>query len=601
MFIKFNKFLLISLLFFPLFVSAAGPTVLTDEQEALLLTLPPDQRDSVKSKIGQVEEGKDEVEEIFEERRLLIERPELKDLESQKGYCKKCIYGYNLFRFSPTTFAPSNKIPASSSYVLGPGDILNLNYYGNDKINKKVSVSRDGSIDLPLLGPVVLSGLTFSEAKDFLKNKVSSDLIGTQISITLDSLRSISVYILGEAYKPGSYTVSALSTITNVLFATGGVNENGSLRNIELRRNGKLIKTFDFYDLLLKADTSSDARIEDGDVIFIPFIANRVSLNGSFKRPGTYEFKPGETVRDVIELAGGYSSYIDLNPRLYLGTLNTNTKIKENLLIDIAKIDSIQIKNNDSLNVSSLSGINQETFKIEGEVKYPGVYAIQKNDTLLDIIDRAGGYTERAYSRGAIFTRLDVAKSQKQAFLKSADRLEETIANALVGDSVQLDEFSLTAISKIIDKLRKVEPIGRQVVDVNYLRLKTDPLLAFEVFDGDTLTIPRRQSSVHIVGEVTNPVTLMYDPELSIKGYISRAGGLTPAADSSRTLVITPDGITKVYRNSVFGRGDNILPGSTVVVSRSTRPFDAISITKIITPILADLATSAAAIAAISD
>ena len=119
--------------------------------------------------------------------------------------------------------------------------------------------------------------------------------------------------------------------------------------------------------------------------------------------------------------------------------------------------------------------------------------------------------------------------------------------------------------------------------------------------DGDTLTIPRRQSSVHIVGEVANPVTLMYDPELSIKGYISRAGGLTPAADSSRTLIITPDGITKVYRNSLFGRGDSILPGSTVVVSRSTRPFDAISITKIITPILADLATSAAAIAAISD
>ena len=265
------------------------------------------------------------------------------------------------------------------------------------------------------------------------------------------------------------------------------------------------------------------------------------------------------------------------------------------------EIGLIKIKNNDTLNVSSLSGIAQENFVIEGEVKYPGVYTIQENDTLLSLVDRAGGFTERAYSKGAIFTRLGVAASQKQAFQQSADRLEETIANALVSGSIELNEFTLTAISKVITKLRQMDPIGRQVVDVNYLRLKSDPLLDFEVFDGDALVIPRRQSSVHIVGEVTNPVSLMYDPELSIRGYISRAGGFTSSADSDRTLVITPDGVTKVYRSRIFGKGDNILPGSTLVVSRSTRPFDAISITQIITPILADLATSAAAIAAISD
>ncbi len=599
--IKFKKLLSVSFLILPFILNGAAPTDLTDEQEALLLTLPPDQRESVKSKIGVVNEGTEELESIFEERRLLIERPELQELESRKGYCKKCIYGYNLFRYSPTTFAPSNKIPASPSYILGPGDALSLNYFGNDKIQTKVEISRDGSIDLPLLGPVVLAGLSFNEAKDFLQKKINSDLIGTEVSVTLDSLRSISIYILGEAYKPGAYTVSALSTITNALFATGGVNENGSLRHIELRRDGKLIREFDFYDLLLKADTSSDFRVEHGDVIFIPFIQNRVSLNGSFMRPGIYEFKQGETVKDVINLAGGLDSSIVAKPRLYLGTLNSDLSIKENILLNEETTKSTKLKNNDSINISSISGISQETFEIAGEVMYPGVYNIEQNDTLLDLIDRAGGYTEKSYSQGAVFTREEVANSQKKAFLSSADRLEETIANALVSGSISLDEYTLTAISKIIEKLRKMQPVGRQVVDVNYLRLKADPLLDFEVFDGDKLIIPRRQSSVHIVGEVTNPVTLMYDPELSVHDYISRAGGATSQADVNRTLVISPNGTTRVYKNRIFGRGNNILPGTTIVVSRSTRPFDAISITQIITPILADLATSAAAIAAISD
>ena len=172
---KFQKLLLVFLLIFPFILNGAPPTTLTDEQEALLLTLPPDQRESVKSKIGQVNEGTEELESIFEERRLLIERPELQDLESKQGYCKKCIYGYNLFRYSPTTFAPSNKIPASPSYILGPGDVLSLNYFGNDKIQTKVQVSRDGSIELPLLGPVVLAGLSFNEAKDFLQKKINSE------------------------------------------------------------------------------------------------------------------------------------------------------------------------------------------------------------------------------------------------------------------------------------------------------------------------------------------------------------------------------------------------------------------------------------------
>ena len=151
-------------------------------------------------------------------------------------------------------------------------------------------IQRDGTFNLPLLGPVNLVGFTFTEAQEHLKKRIKEELdemsiagsIGTEISINLNRLRSITVYVLGEAYKPGSYTLSALSTITNTLFLSGGVNKSGSLRNIQIKREGKLVNTYDLYDLLLRGDTTTDIRLQDGDTIFIPFIENKVTLGGVF-------------------------------------------------------------------------------------------------------------------------------------------------------------------------------------------------------------------------------------------------------------------------------------------------------------------------------
>ena len=213
-----------------------------------------------------------------------------KEDQKREEECKVgiCVFGYSLFKAVPITFALSSDVPVPPSYTLGQGDQLKIEYYGNENLTKEGYITRTGTLHLPLLGPVTLAGLTFSEAETLISNKVKTELIGTNTFVTLGELRSINIYVLGSAYKPGAYTISALSTLTNALFATGGVDSNGSLRNIEVKRNGKTIQTFDFYDLVLKGDTSKDIRLEQGDTIFIPLRNSSARLKGAIPRNGLY-------------------------------------------------------------------------------------------------------------------------------------------------------------------------------------------------------------------------------------------------------------------------------------------------------------------------
>jgi polysaccharide biosynthesis/export protein len=205
-------------------------------------------------------------------------------------------FGYDLFEGVPSTFAPVSDIQVPSDYIVGPGDKLEIQLYGNEPVGYSLTVERDGRINFPKLGPVNLTGLTFENARTAIEQRVAKQLIGSRVSVTMGDLRSIRVFVLGEANKPGSYTVSGLSTMTNALFVSGGVKKIGSLRNIQLKRNGKLITVLDLYDLLLHGDTSGDRQLLPGDVIFIPPIGPIVSVDGAVRRPAIYEIK-GEKTR----------------------------------------------------------------------------------------------------------------------------------------------------------------------------------------------------------------------------------------------------------------------------------------------------------------
>ncbi len=216
-------------------------------------------------------------------------------------------FGYDLFDQDEDSFLrPSSDLPVPTDYVLGPGDRVEVQLFGKENKRHLLTVTRDGVLQFPQLGPIEVSGMSFDDARDLIQNSVAERMIGVQASVTMGALRSIRVFVLGDVLRPGSYTVPAQSTVTNALFASGGIRQTGSLRSVQVKRSGEVVSTLDLYDLLLRGDTGDDMALDAGDVVFVPAVGKTVSISGEVVRPATYEIKsPTATVADLVNLAGG--------------------------------------------------------------------------------------------------------------------------------------------------------------------------------------------------------------------------------------------------------------------------------------------------------
>ena len=605
---KKNLILFSIFLFLPFSYIYSEPFELSDRQNELLSNLPADQRENIIQKMTQADQLNKDLESAFQEFDTTTTRPKetLMSEEERKDYEKKSrnwIFGYELFSSSPTTFAPATDIPVSDDYVLGPGDEISFQTYGNTNLQASLFISRNGDVVLPKLGPVSLVGLTFKEAKELLEKKVSSELIGSEAYVSLGTLRTITIYILGEAYQPGSYKVSSLSTITNALFVSGGVNKMGSVRDIQIRRGGKTHHTFDLYKLLLEGDTSQDIQLQQGDAIFIPLLNKKARVNGSFRRPHLFEILEKDTIQDLIYYAGGLKKEAELKGKLELTRLNidgievTEFKTSDNNLLNK------QVNDGDELSAQFDSTLFGGMVELQGEFKYPGFYNIRKHEKISEVIRRAGGFTDLAYAHGAFFTRISVAEQQRLSFERNADYIEESIANSLTSPSlIPTSEGAFTALSGLIQRLRDLDPIGRQVITADPLKIKSDPKLDFTLQDGDRLIIPSRPTQITVVGEVINPSSLTFDSNASLEDYIVSVGGFKDSAEENGIFIMLPNGEAK--EASAFGRArrtTTILPGSIIVVSREASRFEWLNLASIVTPILSDVALAAASLSALSN
>jgi protein involved in polysaccharide export with SLBB domain len=220
-------------------------------------------------------------------------------------------YGYEFFTGETSTFAPANDVPVPSEYVIGPGDSIEVQLVGNTKVRSTLSVDREGRLRFPELGAITVGGMRFDDMRAMLEKRVSEQMIGTQVTIGIGKLRTIRVYIVGEAERPGTYVVSGLTTITGALYASGGIKKIGSLRNIQLKRNGYTVAAYDLYDFLLKGDTRGDRRLQPGDVILVPPVGPTVGVSGEVLRPAIYELKNETCAADVLQLAGGLTPKAD--------------------------------------------------------------------------------------------------------------------------------------------------------------------------------------------------------------------------------------------------------------------------------------------------
>ncbi len=476
----------------------------------------------------------------------------IKPVTNEKDKQQLKPFGYDLFAGEPTSFSPVTEIPIPSEYVVGPGDELVIQLYGKQNDIFRLIVSRNGEIQFPELGPISIANLNFDDARKLLQKRIKNQIIGVESSISLGSLRSMRVFVLGDAYKPGSYEVSSLSTITNALFVSGGIKTIGSLRNIQLKRRGRLVTTLDLYDLLLKGDTSNDFRLLPGDVVFIPSVGARVSVDGEVIRPAIYEIKKNETLKHLLKMVGGLKPTANAKTAL-LNRINSR-HVREALDIDLTNTVDTKIKlmNGDDLLVGEISSFVENTITLSGAVTRSGKYkwtdGIRVSDVIHNLNHDLLNDAELGYS---IIVR---EVNQKHDIIIIEFSLEQMInnkqnskLNPFLKESDELIVFSYK--EPVLDEEENIEDrkVSSKEKFEQQLQEKIEAKeLSEEVIDNSRLTLLKpiieklkRQSRpgkptklVYLNGEVKFPGQYPLSENATIKSIIQAGGGLTESAFS---------------------------------------------------------------------
>jgi polysaccharide biosynthesis/export protein len=417
-------------------------------------------------------------------------------------------FGYDLFEGVPSTFAPVSDIQVPMDYLVGPGDTLNVQLYGNEPAIYTLTVGRDGRINFPKLGPIMVSGMSFDRARATIEERVQQQLIGSRVSVTVRDLRSIRVFVLGEAEKPGSYTVSGLSTMTNALFVSGGVKKIGSLRNIELKRNGRLVTVLDLYDLLLHGDTSGDQQLMPGDVIFIPPIGSTVSVYGAVRRPAIYELKGEKNVEQVVDIAGGLLPDAD-GKTVQLERIQPS-RLREMVNINLTATAgrTAQVENGDKVRVPAIRPTLENSVELSGYVFRPGSFEYHSGLRLSDILpsfDELKPEADRRY----IMIRRQVPPEQ---------RIEVLSANL---------ERALDARGSAADP--ELRP--RDKIIVFDLSASRERIMAPVIRDLELQASPDHPAQVvSIDGKVKSPGRYPLEPAMRVSDLIRAGGSLDDSA-----------------------------------------------------------------------
>lgn len=462
-------------------------------------------------------------------------------------------FGYDLFANAPTTFAPAASIPVSSDYLLGPGDTLDILFYGKTNNAFSLEINREGFVDFPQLGPVGLAGLTYGEAKDMLQARISAQIIGTQVSISMGSLRSMQVFVLGEAFKPGAYTVSSLSTITHALVSSGGVSDIGSLRNIQLKRQGKLVATLDLYDLLLLGDTSNDIRVQAADVIYIPTVGDLVSVEGQILRPAIYELKGGESLQDLIDLAGG------MGPKAFaqsarLQRINTNGFMTV-LDVDLTQTadQSFALHGGDHLTVDGITDYKKDVVSLSGNVRHAGDFAWRAGMRISDIVSGKDALNPDTDLDAALLIRELSNSADIEVFIFS---LEKVLSNSASTDNLELmSRDQIVTLSSYGDRVAAIAPyiaLLKRQAKIDYL--------------------PR---VVQAEGTVRFPGEYPLVAGMSVSDLIDLSGGLLDSAYSQSAEIARLDlsnpnrAVSTIVLSSLNGASSEMLAPSDYVEFRT--------------------------------
>lgn len=307
--------------------------------------------------------------------------------KSASGQSGLRLFGYDVFANGPSSFTPDLTVAIPENYVLGAGDVLSIQGFGKESFDYQLTVSREGQVIIPELGPFKVAGLSFAEAKEFLKARIKERIIGVEALVSLSNLRAIRVFVLGEVNQPGPYTVNSLTSMTQVLFAAGGISKIGSLRNVQLKRSGKLIQSLDLYDLLIQGDSSGDALLKAGDVVFIPPVNKRVTVDGEVTRAAVYEFNHDEGFADVIAMAGGIlPSGFKQQVKVERFNQDDSRVVLTLDMTDNKAVNSFNVKSGDAVYVQKSAELFTSSVAVVGAAVRPGEYQWHDGMKVADII-----------------------------------------------------------------------------------------------------------------------------------------------------------------------------------------------------------------------
>jgi len=500
-------------------------------------------------------------------------------------------FGYDVFANAPSTFSPTSDIAIPENYILGIGDRISIQVFGKENKTLELDVNRDGQIVFPSYGPFSVIGLSFYEMKKLLTAKIKERIIGVDVVIGLASLRSMRVFVLGDAYKPGPYTLSSLSSITHALFAAGGISHIGSLRNIQLKRSGKLVTQLDLYDLLIHGDSTHDLMLQSGDVVFIPPVEKRITVRGLVRRPAIYELIEGETFKNVLNMAGGAlpSSYLKYT-ELKRYTNNSyrkviNLDLSDTLMLNkkVLSGDEINIKQTDYLRTSEISLI-ADAVTLNGAVVKPGKYQWVKGQRISDLLPKIETHVSlKADLQYSIIVReinnaREIEVLQFSLAKALANVSPNVSSNTNSSDNLLLkpkDKIIIFAQSSTVNEAQKEQNINNSIEGVKENNLSAQAASKLSSFSRQRLLLPvidklKRQSAagkslqvVEIDGEVKYPGIYPLTKNARVSNLITAAGGFQESAYLARAELtrnqiegITAKKISKDIELSSILKGD---------------------------------------------
>jgi protein involved in polysaccharide export with SLBB domain len=605
--IKFNFAL--SIVFFMLVGNVFSQS--TDLAEEFLEGLPP----SIRAQVEVQNEVDDErnLEELFsadtslEKNKVILARLQeqltavkqrFADLSGETSTIGLERFGNLFFQSIQSSFMPINIPNVSSSYVLDVGDNLNILMTGTRSEQLQAVIERDGSIIIPQLGKLFIAGKSIDDADQALKAFIKSKAVGVEGYLSLHEMRDVQILMLGGVETVGIFTLPGGSNILSALNAVGGISENGSFRHIEHKRNGEILKVYDLYDIFVDGNYILETSLRTGDVIFVRPKSFEVPITGGISYPAIFEMLEGETIKDAIEYAGGFSEgfygydYVQhKRTSLDSGTLD---------VIKTQDLMNVPLNPRDIILVPSFQAQAESLLRIQitGHVNRPGIYYLDEKSTLKDIISKAGGYKEGAYTYGAALFRENATSLQKTYSQKNyADTINYLLTNlGRPGSGVNRDILDFMA-----EELRSTVYSGRVVTDFSRDYLESPNTITLQ--DNDRIVIPRIQKLVYLFGEFNMPTTIEYQNSLLIEDYIESAGGLNTSS-SRIVLVIDPNGRTSTYNTKKFKNFFNevqIYPGSVIYAPKEIGQLEGIQFASSVAPILSSLALTLASLNSISN